>query len=85
MLFTLFFLIICFTRKYNFKNNNSTNDKNELIEVDNILHNLHNPIYYENYWSIVYHELLFTIFTYIGVCICIYYDLIYIYYIVFGE
>lgn len=81
MLFTLFFLTVCLTRK-KLKNTDEPNDEVELFEIENILNNSHNSEFYEVYWSKVYYELLYLCILFFGLCICIVIDINYMF---FGE
>jgi hypothetical protein len=78
MFLTLFFMVVFFSKKDNYITNiNNVDNEIELFEIDNILNNTHNPILYENYWGKVYTELMYILFMYLGLSLCIYFDISY--------
>lgn len=79
MFFTLFYLIVFFSIKDEiYANIQNTDNEFELFEVDNILNNPHDPIYFENFWNNVYKELLCILFMFLGLSLCLYFDINYI-------
>lgn len=84
MFLTLLFTVLFFSKKEksNIKQND-TYDEIELFEVDNILNQSNNPVYYENYWDKVYKEILHGFILLVGIVLSIYFDISYIYYVYF--
>ena len=90
MFLTLLFIVVFFSKKeHNVINHEKYDDETQLLEIDNITNQSHNPAYHDNYFNKVYNELLYTLkYVLIVFCVlllCIYFDINYIYYIYLGD
>jgi hypothetical protein len=79
MFFTLFYLVVFFSKNDKiYANIQNTDNDFELFEIDNILNNPHNPVYFENFWNNIYKELLYVLFLFLAISLCLYFDINYI-------
>ena len=75
MLYTLFFIILYLTKKYQKKNHEISDDTIDFFEVDDILNHPHNPSFYNNNWKLIYKEIVIVLFQFISISSCIYLDI----------
>jgi hypothetical protein len=82
MIFTLLFVILYFSNKHKYINDQD--DDIELFEVDNILNQSRNPAIYDCYWDKVQVELSYLFFKFViitlGALFGLYLDIGYVQY-----
>lgn len=79
MFLSILFIILCFTYKHKRHHRNSDVEEDDIIEIENMSNFNGNPEFYKNYWERVYKELSFYIFKCLGLLLCFYFDIMYIY------
>ena len=84
MFFTILFVVLLFSKKEKNSMHKKINDEIELFEIENPYNQLHNPLYYNEYWNKIKKKLFYFLIKFFVIIGCICLDFFYIQYVYFN-